>query len=134
MRKVIFYVFMVLLLSGFVTQSDQYQSRIRVFSKGEVLKFRLHYGFITAGEAIVKVTPELYKVNNKICYKFDVEGKSTGMFRKMMYIQDRWLSYVDTTTLLPQLAYREVKESNYRLWDRTSFGQEVDNVKVYPKR
>lgn len=134
MKKLIFYISILLFFSGFISQTENINRKAPVFTKGEVVTFRLHYGFITAGEATVKVIPQLYRVNNKICYKFDVEGRTTGMFRRMMEIKDRWLSYVDTTSLLPQIAYREIKEANYRLWETTTFKQGEDTLKVEYKK
>lgn len=133
MKRLVFYIFIITFLSGFTSQTSSYTPN-HVFAQGEKLTFRLHYGFITAGEATINVTPQLFKVNDKICYKFDVYGKTTGMFRTMMEIKDRWLSYVDTTTLMPELAYREIKESKYRLWETTTFEQGQDTIKVEYKK
>ncbi len=41
----------------------------KVYGPEEVLEYRLHYGFITAGEARIEMHPQLYNVNNKVCYK-----------------------------------------------------------------
>ncbi len=133
MKRLIFYIFIITFLSGFTSQTKT-QIPNNVFSQGENLTFRLHYGFITAGRATVNVTPKLFKINDKVCYKFDVNGKTTGMFRTMMEIKDRWISYVDTTTLMPELAYREIREAKYRLWETTTFEQGGDTIKVEYKK
>ncbi|MCP4521187.1 MAG: DUF3108 domain-containing protein [Cytophagales bacterium] len=135
MRKIVFYTLLMSFVAGLMSFSKKIEGENRhVFTQGESVTYRLHYGFITAGEATINVDPQLYKIDNKICYKLGVYGKSTGMFAKAMYIDDRWLSYVDTTTLLPELGYREIKESKYRLWETTYFDQKDDSVKIVSQK
>ncbi|MCU0417061.1 MAG: DUF3108 domain-containing protein [Cytophagaceae bacterium] len=85
------------------------------YTGNEVLQYRLHYGFINAGEATIMVHPTLYAVNGKVCYKTTVSGKSTGSFAMMMTIKDEWGSYIDTNSRIPQKAYRDITENSYRL-------------------
>jgi hypothetical protein len=94
------------------------------FLTGEELEYRVHYGFINAGEATVQVSPQLYKINNKVCYKLEVFGRSTGTFDMMLRIRDTWRSYVDTTTLVPQRFYLNVQEGKYRKEETVFFDHE----------
>lgn len=52
------------------------------FVPGEQLKYRVHYGFIDAGEATLTVAPALKTVFGKSCYQVTGEGSllapSTG--------------------------------------------------------
>lgn len=91
------------------------------FFKGEKMKFRLHYGFFNAGEAVFEVHPDLYRVNNRTCYKLTVFGKSTGAFDMMMHIRDTWGSYMDTSALISQRSYRDIEENNYKLKEYVNF-------------
>jgi hypothetical protein len=86
-----------------------------VFGCGEKLEFRVHYGFINAGEAAIEVYPQMYKVNNRVCYKAGVTGRSVGAFDLALRIRDQWVTYMDTCTTSPQKFYRDVEEGKYRL-------------------
>lgn len=91
------------------------------FSRGEKMSFRLHYGFLNAGEAYFEVHPDLYKVNNRTCNKITVFGKSTGAFEMVVHIRDTWGSYLDTASLISQRSYRDIEENNYRLKEYVNF-------------
>ena len=76
------------------------------FKTGEKLEYRLHYGMVNAGEAILEVDPQYYSVNDRVCYKINVIGRSTGSFDFFMKIRDQFISYVDTGALVPQKFFR----------------------------
>lgn len=93
------------------------------FTTGEKLEYRLHYGFINAGEATVAVDPQYYVVNDRVCYKIFVDGRSTGSFDFMMKIRDQFISFVDTSAMLPHKAYRLIREGKYKLDETVYFDQ-----------
>lgn len=105
-------------------------SRKEVFNKGEKIFYRVHYGFITAGEAEMRVNPDLYKLNNRICYKLEVAGKTTGAFDKVLRIRDTWGSYMDTSTAKPQKSYRFIEEGRYRRLEEVYFNYETKTARV----
>lgn len=100
------------------------------FSKGEKLHFRLHYGFINAGEAVFEVHPDLYLVNNRVCYKATVFGTSTGAFDMMMHIRDTWGTYIDTSAIITQRSYRDITENSYKLKEYVNFYPDQGFAKV----
>ncbi|MBX9851189.1 MAG: DUF3108 domain-containing protein [Cytophagaceae bacterium] len=116
MKKVLFYTLMIVLFSGFII-SDQSGHKIitKSFIQGERLEYRVHYGFMNAGEAVVQVHPELYVINNKVCYKATCFGKSVGAFELVTKIRDTWGSYLDTSDLNPQRSYRDITEGRHKL-------------------
>src|SRR5688572_17878660 len=122
----------VLLVTAFLTlASFGYQSitgsaqdiatELKAYGPSEVLEYRLHYGFITAGEARIEMHQQLYSVNNKICYKATIFGRSTGAFGVAMKINDTWGSYIDTASRIPQRNYRDLTEGNFRLKEYVQF-------------
>lgn len=88
---------------------------------GEELNYRVHYGFINAGEATIRVADNYYNINDQYCYRMEVFGRSTGAFERVLRIRDTWASYMDTASFLPQKAFRNIEEGKYRQRDETFF-------------
>jgi hypothetical protein len=106
---------MLFVTFGFTFHDQENVYDKNVFGCGEKLEFRVHYGFINAGEATIQVYPQMYKVNNLVCYKAGVSGRSVGAFDLALHIRDEWVTYMDTSTPSPQKFYRDVEEGKYRL-------------------
>lgn len=126
----------IILFSSFVQEgSFNKELKNRSFSQGEKLKYRLHYGWFTAGEATVSVLPDIHVVNEKPCFKMEIKGKSKGAFASMFKVKDLWRSYVDTSTMIPQKFYRNIKEGRYRLNETTFYHHDEGRVHLtYTKR
>lgn len=103
------------------------------FNKGEVLEFRCHYGFFNAGVGKVEVSQKLYKINDRICYKVKVSGKTTGAFDLFLRIRDTWISYIDTASMFPHKSFRNIEEGRYRLNETVYFDQENHTLEVAEK-
>jgi hypothetical protein len=86
----------------------------RSFRLGEEVKYRVHYGFINAGEATVEVSPDLFRVNNRPCFRITVSGSSSNVFDKFLKIRDTWRSYVDTSAIVSQRFYWNIQEGKYK--------------------
>jgi hypothetical protein len=106
---------LLFVMFGFTFEDQQRVYEKNVFGCGEKLEFRVHYSFINAGEATIEVYPQMYRVNNKVCYKAGVSGRSAGAFDLALRIRDEWVTYMDTSTSSPQKFYRDVEEGKYRL-------------------
>ena len=91
------------------------------YQPGEEIRYRVHYGFFNAGEAIMRVTNQHYRVNNRICFRAEVVGNSTGAFDKIIRIRNVWGSYFDTINFQPQRAFRNIQENRYRRKEETLF-------------
>jgi len=87
----------------------------------ETFELRVHYGFITAGEAKVEVSDQHYKVNDKICMKAICTGRSSGTFDLMLKIRDSWTTYIDTVSKVSQKSIRNIEEGKYRLQETVQF-------------
>lgn len=99
------------------------------YGPGEHLEYRVHYGLLNAGTAVMKVDKSLYKVNGRSCYQVNVEGRTTGTMDVFMKIRDNWRSYIDTEKLIPQKFYRNIREGSYTKIETTTFDHK--NGKVF---
>ena len=93
-----------------------------VFIDGEILTFRVHYGFITGGEA--KITAQKERLNGKEVFHAVVVGKTTGLVDKIYKVYDVYESFFDIATNLPDKAIRNIREGGYRYYDEVEFNQE----------
>jgi len=78
------------------------------FQNGEELEYKIHYGPLVAGKAVLTVS----KKNDS--YQFRAEGKSTGLFNFFFKVRDSYQSTSDQHFLRPLYFNRDVKEGGYK--------------------
>ena len=131
-KAILFLISLIITCSLFFSfnQVKKYRSKPNnSFKTGERLEYRLHYGMVNAGEAILEVDPQYYAVNDRVCYKINVLGRSTGSFDFFMKIKDQFISYVDTGALVPQKFCRSIREGKYKL-DETVYFDQLKSLSV----
>ncbi|MFC3561612.1 DUF3108 domain-containing protein [Pedobacter jamesrossensis] len=99
-----------------------------VFQEGEVLSYKLKYGFITAAEATIKVQNSDLKFDNKPTYKLTVDAQTSGTFDVFYKIRDHYDSYIDKTDLLPYFYQENIREASYKRQDKARFNQDAKKV------
>ena len=118
---------LVLLLTSFSQATDPVEYRHMPntsFGPGESLTYRVHYGWLDAGVATLKVDKQLHVVNGRSCYKIDVRGKSKGLLNIFLKMKNHFGSYMDTQALVSQGFYRYIQEGSYRKNERVHFDHE----------
>ena len=128
-------ILFVLLLSffGFQAQEPEHlyvgdEAPLRVlenkaFKRGEVLKFRIHYGFIDAGEAIIQVTDETKQIDGRTTFHAVGIGYSKGSFDWFFKVRDKYETYIDEKALIPWMFIRRVNEGGYTINQDYKFNQ-----------
>jgi hypothetical protein len=91
------------------------------FDVNEVLEYRVHYGFIDAGEARLEIFPDMKKIGNRNCYHVLGSGKSTGAFDWFFKVRDHYESYIDAEAIVPWLFIRKIEEGGYKKSQNVSF-------------
>lgn len=99
-----------------------------VFQAGEVLQYKLKYGFITAAEATIKVLNSDLKFDNKPTYNLVVDARTSGTFDIFYKIRDHYDSYIDKEDLTPYFYQENVKEASYKRQDKARFYQDTKKV------
>ncbi len=120
-------------LCGFHVADSYRQVENESFGPGEVLEYRVHYGFINAGEGVVKVSNQLHKINNRPCYEVTATGKSVGAFDWVIKIRDTWRSYIDTSALVPHRFQTDIQEGKYRKTETVHFNHEGHTIRSEEK-
>lgn len=100
------------------------------FKKGEVLKFRLHYGFLDAGEAVLEVKNEDRDISGRKVLHMVGTGTSKGSFDWFYKVRDRYETYMDEKALVPWIFIRRVDEGGYIINQDYIFNHYKDNVNV----
>lgn len=99
-----------------------------VFQVGEVLKYKLRYGFITAAEGTIKVLDSDLKFDGKPTYRLSVDGETSGTFDVFYKIRDHYDSYIDRVNLKPYFYQEKIREGSYRREDKARFYQNEQKV------
>lgn len=126
--KKIYLAFIGLLIGGHIYAQELKTVAEPVFQTGEVLQYKLRYGFITAAEATIKVLNNDLKFDNKPTYRLSVDAHTSGTFDIFYKVRDRYDSYIDKETLLPYFYQENIRESSYRRQDKARFNQAGQKV------
>lgn len=78
----------------------------------------------------MRVSNQLYRVNNRICYRTEVVGNSKGAFDHIVRIRDVWGSYFDTVNYQPQKSFRSIQENRYRKKEEIYFDYERNKARL----
>jgi len=101
------------------------------FKAGESITFKVYYNlgrmFIGAGEATFNCNIE--KFNGKDVYHVVADGKTFRAYDWVFKVRDKYESYFDTATLLPQRFIRNVNEGGYKIYNNVNFNQ-AQNIAV----
>lgn len=132
MRKLITGCLLFLGLTAFTVDRNEVYPYLRndSFGKGEVLEFKMTYGFFTVGKGSAKIQPKYFKLNNRDCFKVDINAKTVGMIDWVTDINDQWGAYIDTAALLPHMFYRKIREGRYKKDEQTYFDQMGKKIQV----
>ncbi len=115
--------------SGLLGQS-RLSPKVKAFKRGEILNYRVHYGFVDAGEATITVTQDSLKFRNKPTYHVVGTGSTRSAFDWFFRVRDRYDSWMDEETLLPQLFLRRVDEGGFIINQDYRFNHQTNTVNV----
>lgn len=83
----------------------------RAYGDGEWFKFRVHYGFVTAGYATLKVDNTV--LNGKEVFHVQGEGRTVGVSKLFFKVEDYYQSYIDKEKDVPYRFIRKIDEGGY---------------------
>jgi len=106
------------------------QRKNTAFKEGEILTYRLHYGPINAGVAILEVKPTILEVNGRKVYHIVGSGYTTGSTDVFFKVRDRYETYMDKDALLPWLFVRRVNEGGYKFSQDYTFNHYTKKVDI----
>jgi hypothetical protein len=106
----------LILLSSFTGErrKDFVPLKNTSFGKGEVLEYRVNFGFFTVGKASTVIERNIFTKNSRPCYKVDAYGETLGFVSWITKVNDQWGAYIDTAAIVTHVSYRKIKEGKYR--------------------
>ena len=117
------YITLILLifLATFSNAQSLRNVKNNAFQPNETLEYRVHYGFVDAGEARLEVMPGLKDIGGRKCMHVIGTGKSVGAFDWFFKVRDRYESYIDHEALIPWMFIRKIDEGGYVKNQNVSF-------------
>ncbi|MGC4130136.1 MAG: DUF3108 domain-containing protein [Bergeyella sp.] len=125
MKKLISLFTVVFFGLSFSQKLDNIQS-------GEVLSYRIHYGFLNAGTATLSTTKTTYSGQPHFYVKG--VGKTTGAVKTFFKVEDVYESYINYNTGLPSFYVRNVSEGSYRQHYETTFNHNNQTLVLTDKK
>lgn len=96
----------------------------KAFKPGEIVEYRIHYGFVDAGEARLEIKEEYKDIGNKKCYHVVGIGETKGTFDWFFKVRDRYESYIDREAMAPLVFIRRVDEGGYTINQNVTFNHQ----------
>lgn len=117
------------LIAVFISSISLAQVANKPFKRGEKVAYRVHYGFIDAGEATIEIDQEK-NFAGKPVYHIIGHGRSLGTFNYFYKVRDRYESYIDERTFLPIYFLRRTDEGGYIINQDYVFNRYNNTVKT----
>ncbi len=83
----------------------------KAYGDGEWFKFRVHYGFVTAGYATLEVNNA--NLEGKEVYHVKGKGKTVGLSKVFFNVEDDYQSYIDKEKDIPYRFIRKIDEGGH---------------------
>lgn len=124
MKKYISLILIFVFGFGIAQKLDNIQS-------GEVLTYRIHYGFLTAGTATLST--QMTNYGGQPHFYVKGVGRSAGAVRAFFKVDDLYESYINYNTGLPSFYVRNVSEGNYTQHFETKFNHNNQTLTLTDK-
>lgn len=110
------YLLSILFFLSLLSSAQQLRSiNNKAFKKGEVITYRVHYGFIDAGTARLEVMDEEKKYGDRDAFHIVGTGRSRGAFDWFFKVRDRYETFIDAEAIVPWVFLRRVDEGGYKI-------------------
>ncbi|WP_347373457.1 DUF3108 domain-containing protein [Aequorivita sp. Q41] len=104
----------------------------RAYGNGEFFKFRVHYGFVTAGYATLGVKST--SINGKSVFHVRGYGETVGVSKWFFKVNDDYQSYIDKDHNVPYRFIRKIDEGGYTKDIQIDFNHTTNKATVNDKK
>lgn len=137
MKSVLIFVLSLMFSNSLFSQSDTVlikefrTQKNNAFGFGERLSFEISYGFLTAAEAFMTISPAPFVYNGRETYEINFDVNSRSSFDLVYKVRDNYKTYIDTKGIFPWRFEQHIRENQYKRDFEATFIQE--SLKVYTK-
>ena len=131
MKKLITILTVAGLIVGMTSSTKIYYPTVKSksFKSGEKLRYRITYGIMDAGEAVLTVNETSEKgASGRPLFHVKGEGKTLGAFSLFFKVEDIYESYIDKSGVFPWRFVRDVNEGGYEINQEYKFRQDKQKV------
>ena len=131
MNKLIIFISIVLVGVGLTSSTKVKFPKVsnHSFTSGETLRYRVTYGFVDAGEAILTVNETVKKgAGGRPLYHVKGIGRTLGAFNAFFKVRDKYESYIDKEGVFPWYFVRRIDEGGYKKAQDYTFMQDKQIV------
>ncbi|QNJ97364.1 DUF3108 domain-containing protein [Constantimarinum furrinae] len=121
-----------LLVLLILLQVSTISAQKRAYGDGEWFKFRVHYGFITAGYATLQVDNTV--LNGREVYHVKGEGRTVGMSKWFFNVEDYYQSYIDKEKDIPYRFIRKIDEGGHTKDIQIDFNHKTNKATINNKK
>lgn len=104
----------------------------QTYGNGEWFKFRVHYGFVTAGYATLEVKDA--RIKGKDVYHVKGFGETVGLSKWFFKVRDDYQSYIDKEKNVPYRFIRDINEGGYTKDIQVDFDHDTRKATVIDKK
>ena len=104
----------------------------KAYDDGEWLNYRVHYGFITAGYAVLEVNDTQLKGND--VYHVKGEGRTIGISKWFFDVEDYYQTYIDKADEVPLRFIRKIDEGGYTKDIQIDFDHRSGKALIHNKK
>ena len=103
------------------------------FQVGEKLTYKVHYGLIDAGEAVLELKPTPYTFSGRQALHAVGTGTSIGAFDTFFKVRDKYETFIDEKGVFPWYFKRRVNEGGYKVEQDYTFNHSGGKVTTHKK-
>ncbi|MBN2682547.1 MAG: DUF3108 domain-containing protein [Bacteroidales bacterium] len=96
------------------------------YHAGEFLKYKVYYGWLNGGTALLSLTEKQY--NGKTVHHAKAYAKTTGMADNLFKVRDIYESYMEPVNGLSIKSIRNIKEGKYTDYNEVIYDQKGSKV------
>lgn len=136
-KAILTFVFSLAVIATSQVEAEDFRVRRvenKAFREGEVLKFKLHYGFINAGIGELRVMDRTANVGGNECLHIVATGRSVSSFDWFFKVRDKFETYIDKQAMVPWKFAKDVYEGGYVFKDDYRFDHQSNVVHVNEKK
>jgi len=97
------------------------------YNVGEYAAYKISFGAVNVGYAELEVK-EIISVNNKLSFHIIGKGRTAPFFDWVFKVRDVYETFIDTSTLLPLVFNRQVREGGHSINQHYNFNHKNSNV------